>query len=135
MKQSRFMSHRALAVVMICAAALAPSSGAQVGIERKTLLQHDLAVPGYETILAEVTLGVGGREGRHSHAGTLVGYILEGELSLELEGQATRTLRAGDSVHIAPRQIHEGINTGSVPVKALVTFIVEKGKPLSSPAP
>jgi quercetin dioxygenase-like cupin family protein len=43
-------------------------------------------------------------------------------------------LKAGDAILIEPRQVHEGINKGNVPVKALVTFIVEKGKPLSTPA-
>jgi quercetin dioxygenase-like cupin family protein len=51
-----------------------------------------------------------------------------------LEGQPTKILKPGDPVLIEPRQVHEGINKGSVPVKALVTLIVEKGKPSSSPA-
>jgi quercetin dioxygenase-like cupin family protein len=48
----------------------------------------------------------------------MVGYVLEGEMILELEGKPTKTLKAGDSALIEPRQVHEGINTGSVPVKA-----------------
>jgi quercetin dioxygenase-like cupin family protein len=123
-----------LAALTISAIALGASSDAQVGLERKILLRQDLAIPGYEVLLAEVTLAVGGREGRHSHAGTLVARILEGELTLELEGQPTKVLGAGESVLIEPRQVHEGINRGSVPIKALATFIVEKGQPLSTPA-
>jgi quercetin dioxygenase-like cupin family protein len=92
------------------------------------------SIPGYQTILAEVSVAVGGREGRHWHSGTLVGRMLEGELALELQGQPTKMLKAGDAILIEPRQVHEGINKGNVPVKALVTFIVEKGKPLSTPA-
>jgi len=113
----------------------APSAQSQTGLERKILLQQDLTIPGYETLLVEVTMAAGGREGRHSHSGTLVGHILEGELTLEVEGQAPRTVKAGDSMLIEPGQVHEGFNRGSVPVKALVTFIVEKGKPLTTPAP
>jgi hypothetical protein len=30
--------------------------------------------------------------------------------------------------------VHEGINKGGVPIKALATFIVEKGKPFATPA-
>jgi quercetin dioxygenase-like cupin family protein len=115
--------------------ALAPSSDAQVGVERKILLQQDLPIPGYEILLAEVTLGVGGREGKHWHPGTIVGRIIEGELTQELEGQPTKIVRAGESVIIEPGQVHEGINKGAVPIKALVTFVVEKGKPLSTPVP
>ena len=115
--------------------AVMPTADAQTGLARKILLQQDLAIPGYETVLAEVTVAVGGREGRHSHSGTLVAHMLEGELALELDGKPTKLLKAGDSFLIEPHQVHEGINKGSRPVKALVTFIVEKGKPLATPAP
>jgi quercetin dioxygenase-like cupin family protein len=64
-----------------------------------------------------------------------VGRIIEGELTQELEGQPTKIVRAGESVIIEPGQVHEGINKGAVPIKALVTFVVEKGKPLSTPVP
>jgi quercetin dioxygenase-like cupin family protein len=116
-------------------AAIPRPATAQVGLERKVLLQQDAQIPGYETVVAEVSIAVGGREGRHSHSGTLVGYILEGELTLELEGQPTKIVKAGEAVLIEPRQVHEGFNKGTVPIKALVTFIVEKGKPLTTPAP
>ena len=44
------------------------------------------------------------------------------------------TYKAGDSFYIEPGKIHEGINNGTSPVKAVATFVVEKGKPLTSPA-
>lgn len=121
------------AIVVATLIGASQRSDAQVGLARKILLQQDLAIPGYETILAEVTIAVGGREGRHSHSGTLIGHLLEGELTLELEGEATKIVRAGESVLIPPGQVHEGFNKGSVPIRALVTFVVEKGKPLSTP--
>src|SRR5687767_3974804 len=122
------------AAVIAFLAAAAPMAHSQVGLERKILLQQDLAIAGYETLLVEVTIAVGGREGIHSHSGTLVGHILEGELTLDLAGEPTKTVKAGESVLIPPGQVHEGHNHGSVPIKALVTFIVEKGKPLTTPA-
>ncbi|MGD2167899.1 MAG: cupin domain-containing protein [Gammaproteobacteria bacterium] len=107
---------------------------AQAGPEREFLLQEDLAIPGYQIVLTEATLAVGAREGRHTHPGTFVARLTEGELTLEREGRPTIILRPGDTVLVEPGQVHEGINTGSVPVKALVTFVVEKDKPLSIPA-
>ncbi len=115
--------------------AMAPRSDAQAGIERKTLLKQDLAIPGYETMLVEATLNAGVREGKHFHSGSLVIYILEGELTFELGGQPPKVVKAGDSLFIAPGQVHEGINKSSAPAKVLATFITEKGKPLTTPAP
>ena len=115
--------------------AIAPAGDAQVGLERKVVLQQDLKMPGYETVVMEVSLAVGGREGRHTHPGTLIGYLLQGELTLEVEGQPTRVYKAGEAALIPAGAVHEGRNTGSVPTKVIATFIVEKGKPLSTPAP
>ena len=106
-------------------------AAAQTGVEREILLREDLAIPGYEIILVEVTIAVGGREGRHSHPGTLVARMLEGELTMEFEGRPTTVLSAGDALSVGPGQIHEGVNTGDVPVRTLATFVVEKDSPLS----
>ena len=125
----------ATVVALLSITVVTRHANAQVGLERKIVLQQDAAIPGYDTVLAEVSLAVGGREGRHWHSGTLVGYIVEGELTLELEGQPTKIVKAGQAVLIEPRQVHEGFNKGSVPIKALVTFIVEKGKPLTTAVP
>jgi quercetin dioxygenase-like cupin family protein len=122
------------AVMAICCIGLTPSAQPQVGLERKTQLQQDLDIPGYEVLLMQVTLAVGGREGRHTHNGTLVGHLLEGELTIEVEGQPTKVYKAGDSALIEPGKVHEAINTGSVPSKVIAMFVVEKGKPLSTPA-
>src|SRR5262252_7340890 len=101
-------------------------------VQRKVLLQQDFEVPGYEVLLIEATLPVGGREGKHTHPGTMVGYILEGTMDLEIEGKPTLSLKAGDSAIVEGGKVHEGINRGRVPIKALVTFIVQKGKPLTA---
>ena len=61
--------------------------------------------------------------------------IHQGVLTLDYEGNPTMTYKAGDSVFIEGGKIHEGINKGASPVKAVATFVVEKGKPVTSPAP
>ena len=126
---------RTLAAIAGLAVLVSPGSivHGQTGLERKVLLQEDLNIPGYETLLVAVTIAVGGREGRHTHAATLVGQVLEGQLTLEQEGLPTRTYNAGDSITIKPGQIHEGINPGKTPTRILATFIAEKGKPLTTP--
>lgn len=71
---------------------------------------------------------------RHSHAENEIGYVLEGESILEVEGQRTRTIRAGDSFAIPAGRVHRAKPSGSVPFKVVVTYIVKKGQPLARPA-
>jgi len=72
--------------------------------------------------------------GKHTHPGEELGYVLEGTLLLEIEGAPARTLKAGDSFFVPAGKPHDGKNTGSGPAKVLATYIIEKGKPVASPA-
>ena len=112
-----------------------PASAQQPTIQRKVLLTQDLPIPGYQTVMAAVEIPAGGREGRHTHPGAVVVYIQEGVLTFDHEGKATMTYKAGDSFYIEANKIHEGINKGTSPVKAVATFVVEKGKPLTTQVP
>jgi quercetin dioxygenase-like cupin family protein len=103
-------------------------------IQRKVLLQQD-GPPGYQTVLTSVEIPVGVSEIRHTHPGMLVVYVLEGTLALETEGRPRTTYKPGDSFYVDAGKVHQGINTGSVPVKIAATLVAEKGKPLSTPAP
>jgi quercetin dioxygenase-like cupin family protein len=118
-----------VAVFAVAAHAQAPA------VVRTVLLQHDLAIPGYSTALVSVEIHVGGREGRHTHPGLLIAHVESGAVTLDYEGNPTTTYTAGDSFVVEAGKIHEGINNGSVPVKLLATFVVEKGKPLTTTLP
>jgi quercetin dioxygenase-like cupin family protein len=109
-----------------------PVNAQQGDVQRKILLQQALPIPGYEAVQALGILGPGAREGKHTHPGTLVGYVLEGTLTLERQGKPTATYKAGDSFVVEAGVVHEGINNGKVPYKAEVTYIVQKGKPLTT---
>lgn len=104
----------------------------QPNVERKVLLQQDLTIPGYQNVLVAVTIPAGGREGRHMHPGTLLVHVLEGVMTLDHDGRPTAAYKAGESVYIEPGRVHEGINTGTTPVRAIASFVVEKGKPLTA---
>jgi quercetin dioxygenase-like cupin family protein len=104
----------------------------QPSVTRKVLMQQDLNIPGYSTALVSIEIPAGGREGRHTHPGTLLVYVQEGTLTLDYEGKPTRAYKAGETFSVEPGKIHEGINKGNTPVKALASFVVEKGKPLTT---
>jgi quercetin dioxygenase-like cupin family protein len=69
----------------------------------------------------------------HIHEDYEVGYVLEGEFLLRTRGEPDRILRAGESFKIAPKRAHAATNTGKVPMKVLVTYIVDTDKPLAEP--
>ncbi len=104
----------------------------QPNVTRKVLMQQDLNIPGYAAALVSVEIPVGGREGRHTHPGTLIVYVQEGTLTLDYEGKPTKAYKAGETFSVEPGKIHEGINKGNTTVKALASFVVEKGKPLTT---
>ena len=107
----------------------------QPQVTRKVLLQQDLTIPGYAAAMVAVEIPVGGREGKHTHPGTVIVYVQEGTITLEYEGKPTASYKAGETFSVEPGKIHEGINKGNTPVRAIASFIVEKGKPLTTQAP
>ena len=58
--------------------------------------------------------------------------MLEGALTLEQEGRPTVIYKTGESILVEPGRVHEGINKGSVPIRIVATFVVEKGKPMTT---
>ena len=123
----------AAAVVAILLPGWTKSAAQQApSVTRKVLMQQDLNIPGYTTALISVEIPVGGREGRHTHPGTLLVYVQEGTLTLDYEGKPTKAYKAGETFSVEPGKIHEGINKGNTPIKALASFVGEKGKPITT---
>jgi quercetin dioxygenase-like cupin family protein len=112
-----------------------PAMAQQPTVQRKVLLTQDMTIPGYQAVMVSVEIPAGGREGRHTHPGAVAVYVIEGALALDYEGRPTTGYKAGDTFYIEPGKIHEGINNSSSAVKLIATFVTEKGKPLTSPAP
>ena len=136
MKHRSITATMALGLAVLCACpASDPATAQQPTVQRKVLLTQDLPIPGYQTVMAAVEIPGGGREGRHTHPGAVVGYVQEGVLTLDYEGKPTATYKAGDSFYIEPGKVHEGINKESALVKIVATFVVEKGKSLTIAAP
>ena len=123
-----------LAVIILGLAALPISAtGASApNTIRKLLIQHDLPIPGYVAGIASVEVPPGGREGRHTHPGPLYVYVQDGAITVETEGQPTRSYKAGDTFFIEGGRTHEGINYGSVTYKSLTSFVIPKGQPLAT---
>src|SRR2546427_4386419 len=110
------------AVLLMTLAGWTGSAAQQPNVTRKVLLQQELNnVSGFTASLVAVEIPAGGREGRHTHPGTLVAYVQEGTLTLDYEGKPTKTYKAGETFSVEPGKIHEGMNKGTMAVKILVT--------------
>lgn len=131
------MRNAAVAMVLVLAgfaSGARPADAQAPEVSRKLLMQHDLPQPGWTAGLVEVVIPVGGREGRHTHPGPLMVYVQDGAITLDYEGQPTKTYRAGDTFYVEGGKIHEGINMGNVPARALASFVIPKGQPLTTQA-
>ena len=104
------------------------------GISRKVLSQLDGPAPGYTTIVVQATIEPGVLVARHTHPGIENGYILEGVIDLPVQGQPTRTLKPGDSWQVPAETPHAGVPNGDKQTTFVAVYVVEKGKPLASPA-
>ena len=109
-------------------------SRAQDGVKRTDLQTHDLSISGREVVQQMVELQPGTVVARHTHPGEEVTVLLDGQLLLEIAGKPAATLKAGQAFTVPMSAVHGVKNTGTAPAKLLVTYIVEKGKPLRSPA-
>lgn len=105
------------------------------GLKRTIVEKADVAAPGHETVVARVELAAGIKAGRHTHPGDEISYILEGEGEILIEGKPPRKVKAGDGFVIPAGAKHDAHNTGNTTLKLLGVYVVEKGKPLASPAP
>jgi quercetin dioxygenase-like cupin family protein len=120
----------ALAFTGLAVAAFAQQPGI-----RRTPLQKVEFPDGYNTITAIAEVPAGGAAGRHTHPGIETGYVLEGELNLLIDGQPEKTLKAGDSYQIPAGVVHDAKAHGDKAMKVLGVYVVDKTKPLASPAP
>ena len=107
----------------------------QAPVTRTILQQKDFeGVAGKEVIMYRAELVPGGVAGRHTHPGPELAYVMEGTLIFEVDGQPPVTLKAGESVHVPAKQIHNAKNGSTTePVKVLVFMVGEKGQPLATP--
>ena len=127
-----------LRIVLVAGAALAATGAlfAQAsGLSRTLVGKADVSVPGREAVIARVEVAPGAKAGRHTHPGDEISYVMEGETLVLVDGQPPRRVKAGESFVIPAGVVHDAHNDGNAPVKLVGVYVVEKGKPLASPAP
>jgi quercetin dioxygenase-like cupin family protein len=126
----------ALAAGVALGAAGLSTLHAQGAIKRTLLQRIDMRtdVP-REVVLGVAEIPAGMRAGKHTHPGEEMGYVIEGGLELAIDGKPPLTLKAGDSYQIPLGAPHDAKATGTTPARVIGVYLVEKGKPLATPAP
>ena len=132
------LTRRGFAACALCAvtgflATGAEAQNAPAGLKRTIFTRMDGPMEGYETVNARVDLDPGAVVARHTHPGIESSYVVDGALELSVDGQGTRTFKVGDEFQVPPQTPHGG-KAGDKPTTLAITYVVEKGKPLASPA-
>ena len=130
----RGMKTPVLASLLVLTALVGGMRAQQAGFKRTLLQQHDISVPGREAITAVGEFQPGASPGRHTHPGEEISYVLEGSVVLEQEGQPNVAVHAGEAFLIPAGIVHNATNNGTGVARIVTTYIVEKGKPLATPA-
>src|SRR5215471_7825436 len=99
---------------------------APAGFTRKILTQMDGPMPGYVTLVAEVTIDPGTFVARHTHPGIESGYVVSGGLELPIEGLPTRMLKPGDGFQVPVATPHAGSKNGDIKTVVVSTYVIEK---------
>jgi len=129
------MIRKLLLGLSVIAFACAGAALAQQAAIKRTPLQKAEFPDGYVSVSGIAEIPAGGAAGRHSHPGVELGYIMEGEADLIVDGQPAKHLKAGDSYQIPLGAIHDAKVSGDKPLKVLTVYIVDKSRPLATPAP
>jgi quercetin dioxygenase-like cupin family protein len=110
------------------------SAPAPSALKRTEVYRADVAEQGHEAVVMKVELAAGGHAGRHTHPGDEISYISDGDATLLVDGEPPRKLKPGEAFVVKAGKVHDLRNDGSAPTHLLGVYVVEKGKPLATPA-
>jgi len=125
----------AAALLLLCPFLSFATDSRPVSAEQVTPLmtQNLLGASGKEALMLTVTYGAGAASLPHRHDAQVFVYVLEGEVTMQVQGQAPVTLRAGQTFYEGPDDIHQVSANASRTrsAKLLVFMVKDKAKPAS----
>lgn len=101
-------------------------------LTRREIQHVASSIPGREIVQTLTEIPAGVESGWHQHPGEEVGYIVAGTVRMEIDGQLTLVLNAGDGFLIPPRTPHNAFDLGPETGQMLSTYIVETGEPIAT---
>lgn len=140
----RYLAIAMLAILVLAAVGIAqPPAGDDQALPKgfkttpvlksgKTASDIRIAYPktGQAQIVSVIgVLEPGGRTARHQHPVPVFVHVLEGTLTVQADGGQPREYGPGSAFLEDVDRWHQAFNKGSVPVKILVVFMGEEGRP------
>ena len=84
-----------------------------------------------EVSILIVTIPPGKQTGWHTHPVPLFGYVLSGEITVDIKGHGKHIFHEGDPLAECVNLLHNGVNEGKTPVKLLNFVAGEKIVPFT----
>jgi quercetin dioxygenase-like cupin family protein len=122
---------KALPIIVVVGLAGATSAAEPF---KRTILQRADVNARQESVMGLGELAPGAIIDRHTHSGVEMTFIQEGEVELVIDGQPPVRLKAGETIAIPEGKVHSARNVSTGVSKMIGVWIVEKGKPLATPA-
>jgi quercetin dioxygenase-like cupin family protein len=100
------------------------------------LMARDLdRIPNKEALMITVTYLPGGASLPHRHDAQVFVYVLEGAMTMQVDGSTPMTLGPGQTFYEGPHDVHRVSANASQtePAKILGFIVKDKGKPVSRP--
>ena len=100
------------------------------------LMARDLdGIPNEEVLMLTVTYLPGGASLPHRHDAQVFVYVLEGAMTMQVDGSAPVILGRGQTFYEGPHDVHRVSANASQtePAEILVFMVKDKGKPVSRP--
>ena len=133
------LARRRFATCFLCAAGgvLAADVGVRAqapGFTRTVLNRSETPGDSMVTLQVLVEIDPNALIARHTHPGTESAYFLEGAGTYGVKGQPDRAMKAGDAFQVPPEMPHF-VQNGPGKTRVLSVYVVDKNKPLATPAP
>lgn len=131
---------RSRVVIAMALGCAALAASPQDPVTSRVTLSHALPAMEGRRLTAsavEVVYGPGGSSAPHSHPCPVVGYVIEGSLRMQVQGEPAALYKAGESFYEAPDGVHAVSANASAtePARFVAFFVCDREAPLSSPVP
>ena len=91
------------------------------------------ALEGFDAVLVEVNFAPGASAAEHRHPGSILGYVVDGQMRFAINNEPDQIVAAGGTFFEPSGALHTGFGSASpdAPVRALVFLVVPNGSPLT----